>query len=54
MNLKVAKDSLKEGKSVIIDNTNPSKSARKEFLKLAVAASEWKLSTVSCHPHTIK
>ncbi|XP_064606402.1 bifunctional polynucleotide phosphatase/kinase-like [Liolophura sinensis] len=33
--LKAAKDALKEGKSVVVDNTNPSMSARSDFLDLA-------------------
>jgi len=33
--LKVAEEALKEGKSVVIDNTNPTSAARKEYLALA-------------------
>ena len=33
--LKVAADSLKAGKSVVVDNTNPSKAVRKPYTELA-------------------
>eukprot|EP01114_Cavostelium_apophysatum_P009515 TRINITY_DN22667_c0_g1_i1.p2 TRINITY_DN22667_c0_g1~~TRINITY_DN22667_c0_g1_i1.p2 ORF type:complete len:153 (-),score=48.61 TRINITY_DN22667_c0_g1_i1:33-491(-) len=35
--MKVAKEELANGKSVVIDNTNPSPDARKEFINLAEA-----------------
>lgn len=33
--LKVAEEAMKEGKSLVIDNTNPTKAARKDYLELA-------------------
>ena len=36
--LKAVQEGLKSGKSVVIDNTNPSKSGRAEFIKLAQSA----------------
>lgn len=33
--LQAAKEAVKSGKSVVSDNTNPSKAARKEFIDIA-------------------
>lgn len=36
--LKLAKEAIAEGKSVVCDNTNPSKKARAEYIAIAKAA----------------
>ena len=42
--LQVAKESLKEEKSVVVDNTNPSISSRAAFINVAKAAGQFSFS----------
>jgi len=46
--LKVAEEALKDGKSVVIDNTNPTAAARKDYLALAKQYSKLESLTTLC------
>ena len=40
--ISATKDSIKAGRSVVVDNTNPSANSRSDYIKLASEASKWK------------